>query len=103
LICSCRVERLIEESTPNKTSARLALTTNGRYLDMLTIARDIANCKHALKFAAPYILCKTCRGKGCDVCHKTGWLSQHALTRNALCNDGDDEQIGNDHQELEND
>lgn len=55
----------------------------GAWFDHLTLGRDIANCKHALKFAKPYVVCPTCKGKGCGDCREAGWLPQTSLTRNA--------------------
>jgi hypothetical protein len=55
----------------------------GAYLDMTVFERDVRNCKHALKFAKPYIVCNTCHGTGCTTCRETGWLPQTSMTRNA--------------------
>lgn len=55
----------------------------GAYMDMLTFDRDIRNCKHALKFAKPYVVCHVCKGDGCTTCRNTGWLPQTTLTRNS--------------------
>ena len=59
----------------------------GAYMDLVTFERDIRNCKHALKFAKPYVVCHVCKGDGCTSCRKTGWMPQTSLTRNSNLNE----------------
>jgi ParB family chromosome partitioning protein len=39
-----------------------------------TYKADLANVRHNIKFATPYMVCDSCEGEGCPRCRKSGWL-----------------------------
>lgn len=63
------------------TVTKLAETELGAFLHAQETVGYLTNAWRALKFARPYALCPSCKGKGCKDCDKAGWLPKERYGR----------------------
>lgn len=51
-----------------------------RALDLVGLDNHLTTAKNLLRDARPYCICPLCKGRGCEPCRKSGWLTKTAYT-----------------------
>lgn len=64
---------LVDEAL--RCARELAAQPEGAYVHLQSIESDLVNARTGLKKAGPAGRCANCKGGGCKVCRKTGWIS----------------------------